>query len=158
MTTALNASLEQRCEELDKIISMFDKRVELDTGVRIKNKDIVSLKYYLNQVSANLLEYTKKEIELNAQKRENDIRKKQLSLLKNQYNNLKARTEQMSEQLETVKDPLLKPISRSLLKKNLTKNLGADKLSASKPKGNTQIASKFTMREGIQYTYSTLNR
>ena len=74
-TSNLNKHLEKRIKELDKIISMFDKKVELDTGVVIKHTDLTTIKYYLSQISNNLLNYTKKEVELDIQKRENDIKK-----------------------------------------------------------------------------------
>ena len=99
-TNNLNKHLEKRLKELDKIISMFDKRVELDTGVVIKHTDLTTLKYYLSQISNNLLNYTKKEIELDIQKRENDIRNKQLNLLQNQYNHLKERWSSILNELE----------------------------------------------------------
>jgi len=100
LTITLNKSLKSRCGDLDNIISMFDTKVEFDTGLQIKTSDLAHLKYHLNKLSTNLLSFTKKEVNLNMQRRENELISKKLQLLKNQYNQVISKLEETRQGLD----------------------------------------------------------
>lgn len=137
-------------------MAMFDKRVELDTGVRIKNKDLGTIKYYLNQLSNGLLSYTKKENEVAILKRESDIRRKQIQLLQGQYNNLKVKAEEMSTQLSDIKVNGRISKTKFNFTKKLTKNLGLKKLAPDSG-FKAAISSKVTMRDNKYQNFGTFD-
>lgn len=74
-TEELNNTLALRCDSLDKLISLFDRKFDINHTKDLNSSNIISIKYNLNQINASLMKASQSEIELAAQRRDNQYKK-----------------------------------------------------------------------------------